>query len=47
MWLLQEDSISIWRTVCENPLLAGATLILFFNKVREIAVVVIVARVLC
>ena len=42
---MQEDSISIWRTVCENPLLAGATLILFFYKVREITAVVVVVVV--
>ncbi|OCH90781.1 G-protein alpha subunit [Obba rivulosa] len=27
-----EDSIILWRTICENPLLAKTTLILFLNK---------------
>ncbi|EMD36098.1 hypothetical protein CERSUDRAFT_116002 [Gelatoporia subvermispora B] len=27
-----EDSILLWRTICENPLLSKATLILFLNK---------------
>ncbi|KIP04653.1 hypothetical protein PHLGIDRAFT_109311 [Phlebiopsis gigantea 11061_1 CR5-6] len=27
-----EDSITLWREICKNPLLEGATLILFFNK---------------
>ncbi|PSS38079.1 hypothetical protein PHLCEN_2v59 [Hermanssonia centrifuga] len=27
-----EDSISLWREICGNKLLEGATLILFFNK---------------
>ena len=32
----QEDSIGLWRTICENKLLEGATLILFFNKVPSV-----------
>ncbi|GLB42578.1 putative G protein alpha subunit [Lyophyllum shimeji] len=27
-----EDSLMLWREICRNKLLAGATLILFFNK---------------
>ena len=30
----QEDSITLWREICGNKLLDGATLILFFNKVK-------------
>ena len=29
-----EDSITLWREVCQNALLAKTTLILFLNKVR-------------
>ncbi len=28
-----EDSLSLWRQICENKLLAHATIILFLNKV--------------
>ncbi|KAJ3474232.1 hypothetical protein NLI96_g12577 [Meripilus lineatus] len=27
-----EDSITLWRQICENPLLSKTTLILFLNK---------------
>lgn len=30
---LQEDSLQLWRGICENKLLANCTLILFLNKV--------------
>ncbi|KAI0693144.1 G-protein alpha subunit-domain-containing protein [Cerioporus squamosus] len=33
-----EDSIALWRQVCENALLAKTTLILFLNKVRVLSV---------
>ena len=34
-----EDSITLWRQVCENPLLAKTTLILFLNKVRRVLLI--------
>ena len=30
---MQEDSITLWREVCTNALLAKTTLILFLNKI--------------
>lgn len=33
--VVQEDSITLWREICGNALLEGATLILFFNKVTR------------
>lgn len=32
---MQEDSIALWRQVCQNPLLSKTTLILFLNKVSQ------------
>ena len=34
-WAVQEDSITLWREVCTNALLAKTTLILFLNKVSR------------
>ena len=31
----QEDSIMLWKEICQNPLLSKTTLILFLNKVRD------------
>ena len=31
----QEDSITLWRTLCRSPLLAKVQLVLFLNKVRR------------
>lgn len=32
-YFAQEDSLTLWRDICGNKLLASANLILFFNKV--------------
>lgn len=31
-----EDSLQLWRSICENKLLAHATVILFLNKVIDV-----------